>query len=64
MSTPRPVHLLHHQAVFAEQLKKHSQTVELIERNLAAQVNILNAVTDANAQFAGIRQAFEQAKAK
>ena len=52
------------QTVFSDQLRKHDQTVDLINKNLGAQDNILRALTDANAQFAIIRQAFTEAKAK
>ncbi|XP_005093180.1 tyrosine-protein phosphatase non-receptor type 23 [Aplysia californica] len=52
------------ESVFAEQLRKHDQTVDLINKNLAAQENILRALTDANAQFAVIRQSFGEAKAQ
>ncbi|GFO05598.1 tyrosine-protein phosphatase non-receptor type 23, partial [Plakobranchus ocellatus] len=52
------------EAVFAEQLKKHDQLVGYIKQNLAAQDNILRALTDANAKFAAIRQAYTEAAAK
>ena len=41
---------------FKEQIEKHSRTVSLIEQNLAAQTNILRALTDANAKFARVRK--------
>uniref|UniRef100_A0A1E1X539 Putative tyrosine protein phosphatase non-receptor type n=1 Tax=Amblyomma aureolatum TaxID=187763 RepID=A0A1E1X539_9ACAR len=45
------------QAFFAAELKKHDQEVSLLEQNLAAQDNILKALTQANARFAETRKA-------
>ncbi|KAL5005900.1 hypothetical protein ScPMuIL_017058 [Solemya velum] len=44
------------EALFQDQLTKHSKQIEIIEKNLAAQDNILHALTDANAQYADIRR--------
>jgi tyrosine-protein phosphatase non-receptor type 23 len=44
------------QEFFAEQLNKHAKTVGFIDQNLAAQDNVLRALTDANAKFARIRK--------
>ncbi|CAL1535665.1 unnamed protein product [Lymnaea stagnalis] len=51
-------------AVFKEQLKKHDQIVGYIKQNLIAQDNILRHLTDANAKFALIRQAFTESIAR
>ncbi|XP_051169498.1 tyrosine-protein phosphatase non-receptor type 23 isoform X2 [Leptopilina boulardi] len=46
--------------VFAEQISKHQPTVSLIEQNLAAQDNILSALTEAYAHTAEIRKTVEE----
>ncbi|XP_067267460.1 tyrosine-protein phosphatase non-receptor type 23b isoform X1 [Chanodichthys erythropterus] len=42
--------------LFAEQLKKYDQLKGYIEQNLAAQDNILKALTEANVQYAPVRK--------
>ncbi|XP_064646276.1 tyrosine-protein phosphatase non-receptor type 23-like [Lineus longissimus] len=42
---------------FKEQIQKHDQTVTYIHQNLAAQDNILRALTETNADYANIRRA-------
>ncbi|XP_076632683.1 tyrosine-protein phosphatase non-receptor type protein myopic isoform X1 [Colletes latitarsis] len=46
--------------LFADQLSKHQTVVNLIEQNLAAQDNILAALTDAYAQTANVRKGVEE----
>ncbi|XP_034942485.1 tyrosine-protein phosphatase non-receptor type 23 isoform X2 [Chelonus insularis] len=46
--------------LFAEQLEKHQSLVNLIDQNLAAQENILTALTDAYARTAETRKAVEE----
>ncbi|KAL0126102.1 hypothetical protein PUN28_004908 [Cardiocondyla obscurior] len=46
--------------LFADQLSKHQSLVNLIEQNLAAQDNILAALTDAYAQTANVRKNVEE----
>ncbi|XP_018043655.1 PREDICTED: tyrosine-protein phosphatase non-receptor type 23 isoform X2 [Atta colombica] len=46
--------------LFADQLNKHQSLVSLIEQNLAAQDNILAALTDAYAQTANVRKSVEE----
>ncbi|XP_063228884.1 tyrosine-protein phosphatase non-receptor type 23 isoform X3 [Bacillus rossius redtenbacheri] len=43
--------------IFAQELEKHQPTVSLIEKNLSAQDNILKALTDVYAKYAGTRKA-------
>jgi tyrosine-protein phosphatase non-receptor type 23 len=45
------------QEFFKEQIKKHEQTVTYIHQNVAAQDNILRALTETNADYANIRRA-------
>ncbi|KAK0424829.1 hypothetical protein QR680_008877 [Steinernema hermaphroditum] len=42
--------------LFAKELGKHDKQIAVIDQNLAAQENILNALTDANAQYSTVRQ--------
>ena len=42
--------------MFEEQLKKYEQVKVYIEQNLAAQDNILKALTEANVQYATVRK--------
>lgn len=58
------VYVLCVQEFFAEQLKKHDALLEIIEKNLAAQTNILRALTEANARFAGVRKKVQEVKAR
>jgi hypothetical protein len=58
------VYVLCAQEFFAEQLKKHDALLEIIEKNLAAQTNILRALTEANARFAGVRKKVQEVKAR
>ncbi|XP_026668804.1 tyrosine-protein phosphatase non-receptor type 23 isoform X2 [Ceratina calcarata] len=46
--------------LFADQLSKHQNLVSLIDQNLAAQDNILTALTDAYAQTANVRKGVEE----
>ncbi|XP_014480302.1 PREDICTED: tyrosine-protein phosphatase non-receptor type 23 [Dinoponera quadriceps] len=46
--------------LFADQLSKHESLVNLIEQNLAAQDNILAALTDVYAQTANVRKNVEE----
>ncbi|XP_011149397.1 tyrosine-protein phosphatase non-receptor type 23 [Harpegnathos saltator] len=46
--------------LFADQLSKHQSLVNLIEQNLAAQDNILAALTDVYAQTANVRKNVEE----
>ncbi|XP_076670814.1 tyrosine-protein phosphatase non-receptor type protein myopic isoform X1 [Andrena cerasifolii] len=46
--------------LFADQLSKHQMLVTLIDQNLAAQDNILAALTDAYAQTANVRKGVEE----
>ncbi|KYN01526.1 PREDICTED: tyrosine-protein phosphatase non-receptor type 23 [Cyphomyrmex costatus] len=46
--------------LFADQLNKHQSLMSLIEQNLAAQDNILAALTDAYAQTANVRKSVEE----
>lgn len=45
------------QKLFEEQLKKYDQLRVYLEQNLAAQDNVLRALTEANAQYAAVRRA-------
>jgi len=44
------------QDLFQEELKKHDSVIGYIKQNLAAQENILNAVTEANVRYAKIKK--------
>uniref|UniRef100_A0A672ZDY0 Tyrosine-protein phosphatase non-receptor type 23 n=1 Tax=Sphaeramia orbicularis TaxID=375764 RepID=A0A672ZDY0_9TELE len=46
--------------VFEEQLKKYEQVKVYIDQNLAAQENILKALTEANVQYASVRKGLSQ----
>uniref|UniRef100_A0A3B4BE80 Tyrosine-protein phosphatase non-receptor type 23 n=1 Tax=Periophthalmus magnuspinnatus TaxID=409849 RepID=A0A3B4BE80_9GOBI len=46
--------------VFEEQLKKYEQLKVYIDQNLAAQENILKALTEANVQYASVRKGLSQ----
>lgn len=48
------------QQVFEEQLKKYEQLKVYLEQNLAAQENILKALTEANVQYALVRKSLSQ----
>ena len=48
------------QTFFRENLQKHDQVLTYIRQNLTAQDNILRALTDTNAEYAGIRKATGQ----
>ncbi|XP_069778256.1 tyrosine-protein phosphatase non-receptor type 23 isoform X2 [Narcine bancroftii] len=50
--------------LFEEQLKKYDQLRVYIDQNLAAQENILKALTDANVKYAAIRKALAEAEEK
>lgn len=52
---PHPI-----QQVFEEQLKKYEQLKVYIDQNLAAQENILKALTEANVQYALVRKSLSQ----
>lgn len=57
---PNPAPLLPIQQVFEEQLKKYEQLKVYLEQNLAAQENILKALTEANVQYALVRKSLSQ----
>ena len=59
-----PVILISFQELFSEQLKKHEELTGLIRQNMAAQGNILRALTDANARYASVRKAMSETIAK
>lgn len=46
--------------MFEEQLKKYEQVKVYIDQNLAAQENILKALTEANVQYASVRKGLSQ----
>uniref|UniRef100_A0A3Q0RM09 Tyrosine-protein phosphatase non-receptor type 23 n=1 Tax=Amphilophus citrinellus TaxID=61819 RepID=A0A3Q0RM09_AMPCI len=46
--------------IFEEQLKKYEQVKVYIDQNLAAQENILKALTEANVQYASVRKSLSQ----
>lgn len=48
--------LTHPQKLFEEQLKKYDQLRVYLEQNLAAQDNVLRALTEANVQYAAVRR--------
>lgn len=52
--------LLSSQHIFEEQLKKYEQVKVYIDQNLAAQENILKALTEANVQYASVRKGLGQ----
>ncbi len=44
-----------------KELKKHDEKMGILDQNLAAQSNILKALTDANAKYATLRRETEEA---
>ncbi|KAL8164686.1 UNVERIFIED_CONTAM: Tyrosine-protein phosphatase non-receptor type 23 [Gekko kuhli] len=50
--------------LFEEQLKKYDQLKVYLEQNLAAQENILKALTDANVKYATVRKALAEVEHK
>ncbi|KAM9436144.1 tyrosine-protein phosphatase non-receptor type 23 isoform 2-T2 [Clarias gariepinus] len=50
--------------LFEEQLKKYEQVKLYIDQNLAAQENILKALTDANVQYATVRKSLTETEHK
>lgn len=52
------------QRIFEEQLKKYEQVKVYIDQNLAAQENILKALTDANVQYATVRKSLAETEHK
>ncbi|XP_053913203.1 tyrosine-protein phosphatase non-receptor type 23 isoform X2 [Cuculus canorus] len=50
--------------LFEEQLKKYDQLKVYLEQNLAAQENILKALTDANVKYAAVRKALAEVEHK
>ncbi|XP_053467196.1 tyrosine-protein phosphatase non-receptor type 23 isoform X4 [Ictalurus furcatus] len=50
--------------LFEEQLKKYEQVKVYIDQNLAAQENILKALTDANVQYATVRKGLAETEHK
>uniref|UniRef100_A0A8C2XA82 Tyrosine-protein phosphatase non-receptor type 23 n=1 Tax=Cyclopterus lumpus TaxID=8103 RepID=A0A8C2XA82_CYCLU len=46
--------------IFEEQLKKYEQVKVYLDQNLAAQENILKALTEANVQYASVRKGLSQ----
>ncbi|KAK7863656.1 hypothetical protein R5R35_006186 [Gryllus longicercus] len=51
-------------AIFNQELQKHQRYVSLVEQNLAAQDNILRALTDAYARYGSTRKATNEAVRK
>ncbi|XP_047139222.1 uncharacterized protein LOC101240185 isoform X1 [Hydra vulgaris] len=51
-------------AFFNEQLQKHNETTDYIKQNIAAQENILQALTEANAKYATVREKVAIIKSK
>lgn len=52
------------QKLFEEQLKKYDQIKVYLEQNLAAQENVLKALTDANVKYATVRKALAEVEHK
>lgn len=52
------------QKLFEEQLKKYDQIKVYLEQNLAAQENVLKALTDANVKYAAVRKALAEVEHK
>ena len=52
------------QKLFEEQLKKYDKIKVYLEQNLAAQENILKALTDANVKYAAVRKALAEVEHK
>lgn len=52
------------QKLFEEQLKKYDQIKVYLEQNLAAQENILKALTDANVKYAAVRKTLSEVEHK
>ncbi|XP_065688474.1 tyrosine-protein phosphatase non-receptor type 23 isoform X2 [Patagioenas fasciata] len=50
--------------LFEEQLKKYDQIKVYLEQNLAAQENVLKALTDANVKYAAVRKALAEVEHK
>ncbi|KAM9025736.1 tyrosine-protein phosphatase non-receptor type 23 isoform 1-T1 [Ara ararauna] len=50
--------------LFEEQLKKYDQIRVYLEQNLAAQENVLKALTDANVKYAAVRKALAEVEHK
>lgn len=48
------------QKLFEEQLKKYDQLKVYLEQNLAAQDNVLRALTEANVQYAAVRRVLSE----
>lgn len=68
---PKPPSHLHplkspisRQKLFEEQLKKYDQIKVYLEQNLAAQENVLKALTDANVKYAAVRKALAEVEHK
>lgn len=55
---------LSRQKLFEEQLKKYDQIKVYLEQNLAAQENVLKALTDANVKYAAVRKALGEVEHK
>ena len=49
-----------YQEFFEKQLAKHSEAVDILEKNLTAQENILRALTETNAKYVHVRQSIEE----
>lgn len=52
------------QKLFEEQLKKYEQVKVYIDQNMAAQENILKALTEANVQYASVRKGLAETEQK
>ena len=48
------------QEFFKEQLRKHDEAVDILEKNLAAQDNILRALTETNAKYARVKRTIDE----
>lgn len=59
MSVLSPLHAFP-QKLFEEQLKKYDQLRVYLEQNLAAQDNVLRALTEANVQYATVRRVLSE----
>ena len=48
------------QEFFKEQLHKHDEAVDILEKNLTAQDNILRALTETNAKYARVKRTIDE----
>ena len=52
------------QAIFQQELEKHSKVIKIIEQNLLAQDNITHNITELNAEFVPVRRKINEAEEK